>query len=74
MGFTVSAAARVLGVSEQTVVNWSKKGILRAHRSLSGWRYFEPREVERLAARRRALFPDAVEYCGFPGLHASNHP
>lgn len=50
MGLTVSAAARVLSVSAQTVVSWSDRGILHAQRSSGGWRYFDPKEVEMLAA------------------------
>ncbi|MFA5140429.1 MAG: helix-turn-helix domain-containing protein [Elusimicrobiota bacterium] len=56
MGLTTGAAARVLGVSVDTVVNYSRQGILHAFRSSSGWRYFRQDEVENLAKARARKF------------------
>ncbi len=43
---TVRAAARVLGVHENTIRNWEKRGILRAlHLPGSGFRRFTEGEV-----------------------------
>jgi excisionase family DNA binding protein len=55
---TVRETARLLGVHENTVRNWERKGILRAARLPSGFRRFEPHEVEQL---RSEIFAPAVE-------------
>lgn len=53
MGITISVAARALGVSAQTVSDWSKRGILHPTRTASGIRYWDPREIERVLAERQ---------------------
>jgi len=47
-------AARILGVSTETVRLWERKGILPAHKTTGGVRLFDRADVERLAAERRA--------------------
>lgn len=59
MGLTTSSAARVLGVSAQTVIEWSAAGLLHPVRSAAGWRYFDPREVEKLATARQKKYATA---------------
>lgn len=56
MGLTTSCAARVLGVSAQTVNAWAAAGILHPVRSAGGWRYYDPREVDRVAKQRQRMF------------------
>jgi excisionase family DNA binding protein len=55
---TVRDTARLLGVHENTVRNWEQRGLLRAARLPSGFRRFDPAEVERLRAE---IFAPAVE-------------
>ncbi len=45
----VSEAAKILGVSPQTVRNWEKLGRLVSHRSPGGQRYYLVSEIQRLA-------------------------
>lgn len=49
----VRAAARRLGVHENTVRNWEARGLITTARRLpgSGYRRFAPAEVERLRRR-----------------------
>lgn len=49
---TTSAAARLLLVSEQTVRNLERRGILPASRLSNGCRVFERRTVENVKASR----------------------
>ena len=56
MGYTISVAARALGISAQTVSDWSKRGILHPTRTTSGIRYWDPREIERVLAERQERF------------------
>ena len=51
---TVSEAARLLRVSEATVRNYDRRGILPAQRLSNGARIFTRREVEALRASREA--------------------
>jgi len=55
---TVRDTARLLGVHENTVRNWEQRGLLRAARLPSGFRRFDPVEVEKLRAE---IFAPAVE-------------
>ena len=55
-GITTSNAARALGVSSRTIIEWTKTGLLHPKRSASGWRYFDPAEVEQLARSRAKKF------------------
>jgi excisionase family DNA binding protein len=50
---TVSGAARILEVSEDTVRRLHASGVLRAVRTPAGMRIFDRDDVEQLAARRR---------------------
>lgn len=59
MGVTTSSAARMLGVSSRTIIDWSEAGILHPVRAASGWRYFNQDELERVAAERRKRFEEA---------------
>lgn len=54
----VRETARLLGVHENTVRNWERRGILHAARLPSGFRRFDPHEVERL---RSEIFAPAIE-------------
>jgi excisionase family DNA binding protein len=58
---TVRAAARGLGVHENTIRRWEEKGLIRAVRLPSGVRRFRSEDV--LALRRQMFtgFPDIVE-------------
>jgi excisionase family DNA binding protein len=47
----VRQAARVLGVSENTIRRWEDRGLLRAVRLPSGVRRFRPEDIE--AAHKR---------------------
>lgn len=47
----IGEAAKILGVTAQTLRNWEKSGKLRAHRSLGGQRYYERQDLERFAVR-----------------------
>jgi excisionase family DNA binding protein len=65
---TVRGAAVVLGVHENTVRHWEQRGLLRAVRLPgSGFRRFNPEDVQALAASMRSPFgphaslPEVVE-------------
>ncbi len=45
----ISQAAKIMGVTAQTLRNWEKSGKLRALRSIGGQRYYVLDEVQRLA-------------------------
>ena len=45
-------AARILNVSQETVRQWERRGILPAHKTARGVRLFDRRDVERLARER----------------------
>jgi len=47
---SVRETARRLGVHENTVRNWERRGLLRAARLPSGFRRFQAQDVERLRA------------------------
>jgi len=50
---TVSEAARILGVSEQTVRSYETRRLLPASRLSTGTRIFSRSDVERLAATQK---------------------
>lgn len=59
---TVRETAELFGVHENTVRNWERRGILRAARlPMSGFRRFDPEEVERLRAQMLAQLAPATE-------------
>lgn len=59
---SVRETARRLGVHENTVRNWEKRGLLRAVRLPgSGYRRLVAEDVERLATEMREQFAPAVE-------------
>jgi len=65
---TVRGAAAVLGVHENTVRHWERRGLLRAVRLPgSGFRRFNPEDIQALAASMRSPFgphassPEIVE-------------
>lgn len=53
---TTSDAAKILGVSADTVRRWERIGKLPAERTSGGIRLFKREEVEKLEAYRRAKF------------------
>lgn len=58
----VRDTARALGVHENTVRNWEKRGILRAVRLPgSGYRRFSVQDVERLRTEMFAELAPAIE-------------
>lgn len=59
---SVRETARRLGVHENTVRNWQDRGVLRAVKLPgSGYRRFDPAEVERLRAEMLNNLAPAVE-------------
>ncbi|MGB2693554.1 MAG: excisionase family DNA-binding protein [Dehalococcoidia bacterium] len=46
---TISEAARYLGVHEQTLRAWERRGYVRAYRPRGGWRRFDSRELRRVS-------------------------
>lgn len=58
---TVRAAARGLGVHENTVRRWEAKGLIRAVRLPSGVRRFRPEDVATIRRQMFSGFPEAVE-------------
>jgi len=59
---SVRETARRLGVHENTVRNWEERGIVRAVRLPgSGYRRFDPAEVERLRHEMLTNLAPAVE-------------
>ena len=50
----ISEAARMLGVTEETIRRWADSGRLQVTRAERGIRRFDPRDVFRLAMQRRA--------------------
>jgi predicted transcriptional regulator len=43
---SVTQAARLLNVSEQTVRDYTKKKLLKDRRDINGWRFFLREEIE----------------------------
>ena len=58
---TVRAAARGLGVHENTVRRWEEKGLIPAVRLPSGVRRFRSEDVLALRSQMFTGFPDIVE-------------
>lgn len=52
-GYRIGSAAKVLGVSVDTVRRWADSGRIRSRRSAGGQRVIPESEVARLAALRR---------------------
>ena len=57
---SIGEAAEQLGVSDQTLRTWERKGILKAIRLPSGYRRFTQEEVERMK-RQIGLLPAAAD-------------
>lgn len=51
----IGEAAKLLGVTVQTLRNWEKSGKLPAHRSPGGQRYYERRDLQRFMVDSQAL-------------------
>lgn len=50
----VQEAARILGVSPNTVRNWAERGKLKEYRNpANGYRLFDPRDLEALLRQTR---------------------
>lgn len=60
MGVTTGAAARILGVSTKTILHWSADGFLNPIRTVSGWRLYDPKELEKVARARMKKFSVAA--------------
>jgi len=52
---TTADAARIVGVSSETIRSWENEGKLSAVRTASGIRLFARDEIERAALRYRAM-------------------
>jgi DNA (cytosine-5)-methyltransferase 1 len=48
---SISDASEKLHVSLDTIRRWEKKGLIKAHRSANGHRYFDKKELDRLLAK-----------------------
>lgn len=48
---SISDASEKLDVSLDTIRRWEKKGLIKAHRTNNGHRYFDKKELERLLAK-----------------------
>lgn len=59
MGVISSVAARELGISSRTICNWADRGLIKAQRSVCGWRLFDMQDVERLKSELEAKRKDA---------------
>lgn len=46
--YTISKAAKLLGVSPQTIRAWIKKGAIRPTRVAGGWYRFAESEIQRV--------------------------
>ena len=57
----VRAAARELGVSENTLRRWEQRGLLRAVRLPSGVRSFRPEDIAAVRAQMFSGFPAPSE-------------
>lgn len=57
---TVADVSRILGVVPDTVRYMEKVGKLPAQRTSSGWRLFDPKDVERLRREREKAAADAA--------------
>ncbi len=53
---SIGEAARELGVSDQTLRTWEKKGFIKAVRLPSGYRRYTVEEIERMK-REMGLLP-----------------
>lgn len=57
---TRKAAARRLGVSPNTLLNWEARGLLAPRRNASGWRVYGAAEIARGLAILRHVPPDEL--------------
>ncbi len=57
----VRAAARGLGVHENTLRRWEERGLIRAVRLPSGVRRFRAEDIETMRAQMFSGFPPIVE-------------
>lgn len=55
-------AAKVIGVSADTIRWYESRGLLRARRTISGVRLFNREDVERFARERAAKRASSVKY------------
>jgi MerR family transcriptional regulator, repressor of the yfmOP operon len=56
---TISQAASRLGIHPKTLRAWTDKGLVPHHRLLSGYRRYDPKEIEQLSLKMRV--PDRKE-------------
>lgn len=56
---TISEAARRLGINPKTLRAWTDKGWVPHQRLLSGYRRYDPKEIEKLSLKMRV--PDRSE-------------
>lgn len=58
---TVRAAARGLGVHENTIRRWEEKGLIKAVRLPTGVRRFRPEDIAAVRRQMFTGFPEARE-------------
>jgi excisionase family DNA binding protein len=46
--YRVAEAAKIVGIHEETLKKWEKKGYIEGHRSPSGQRYYYREQLEKL--------------------------
>lgn len=51
---TIQEAAGLIGVSEETLKNWEKRGKLVPRRNSLGWRLYDPQAIE---SGRKIILP-----------------
>lgn len=49
---TISQAAKYLRVSPDTLRRWEKRKLLRPHRSPTGWRYYDKKQLDYVFVQR----------------------
>ena len=58
MGFTTKEVALKLGVTTQTIINWTDRGLLNCTRTPGGHRRFNPSEIQQFSERYSMVTPD----------------
>ena len=53
--YTTSAAAKVLGVTSQMVLNYAKQGVVEPYKLANGWYVFSGKQVDELKAHREKI-------------------
>jgi len=65
MSLSTCQAARLIGVSRNTLLRWFREGrVAEVARDRNGWRFFTPQDIERIKAYADRRVPPAPPEAG----------